>query len=793
MDLRIALNAIKSIGLGTGARVSRYSLLKMLQDRNYKDPRFQAPFNSPGSQKAIQSISSGVDIEYEYATLTIKFLTDDMVRVTWKPGLSPIPYSIAQQEWDPVGVELISSASATTVRSKELQIEINNLGGVAFYDSSGALLRIDHPPQNNRVAWRAATRFRLDEHLSGMGERAVPFNLMGQELLSWNTDPGGSYGSDKDPIYICTPVYIAIGSTGSYLIFYENSFPAIFNFSQDSEIEFLGGELRYYFIMGQPHRLLDRYTQLTGRPLLSPRWAFGYHQSRWGYHTEEDIRRIADGFAKNQLPLSAIHLDIDYMDGFRLFTVDKSRFPDLRKLSDDLKVKGINLVAIIDPGVKKDRDYPIYQSGIENDVFCKTPSKRVLHGVVWPGWSAYPDFTNPAARLWWGEQYKFMFDANIAGFWHDMNEPVSFVTSGDASLPKSTLHDLDGRRGNHLEAHNLYGLLMNRAAFETIRKIRTGQRPWMISRSGWAGLQRYAWNWTGDVASTWEALRQTVVILLGLGMSGHLFSGADIGGFSGNPSAELYLRWFQVSTFFPFFRTHSAVGTKPREPWSFGEPYTSIIRKFLKLRYKLIPYFYTLAREANLYGSPPVRPMFWHYPEWRPGWDISDQFTLGRDILVAPILDECSGREVILPPGDWFDFWEDEYFYGSQTISSRVNQERIPVFIRGGSILPMEIQGRLELHIYPDANLSGSGSIFSDAGDGYGDWRIDKFEFTGSEKKIDLSWSLTGEYPFEYVDCLLVLHAHRIKNATIDGEFCQVSGNTIVTRIFKHATIHLQE
>src|SRR4030065_1556338 len=322
------------------------------------------------------------------------------------------------------------------------------------------------------------------------------------------------------------------------------------------------------------------------------------------------------------------------MDGYRVFTINPVRFPDMKQLANELKDKGINIVTSINPAVKQDQTYSVFSDGLSKNVFCKFPDGNKFRGCSWPGWAVFPDFSDPKARKWWGEQYQSLLNAGISGFWHDMNEPSSFSAWGDITFPSITNHDMDSHDGNHVEAHNLYGLLMNRAGFEGCRKYSPDKRPWIFSRSGWAGLQRYAWNWTGDLETSWKSLKQTISTILGLGLSGHAFSGVDIGGFSGNPGAELYLRWFQMATFLPLFRTHSAIGTKPREPWLFGEPTTGIIRSFLKLRYKLLPYFYTLAWDTSQTGLPPLRPLFWVDPENQKLWDVDDEFLLGDGLLI---------------------------------------------------------------------------------------------------------------------------------------------------------------
>jgi alpha-glucosidase len=791
MELRNLVSTIKAIGTDTGARALWFCIKRLYHDFGYRSKLKFSVYHTPGKLIRFQDDKTGMQIQYSRAKLYISFLTSDMVRVIWEPGHKPLSYSIANNEWSPVILNREVTDTSIKLKTNSLELEVSKHGDIQFKNASREILRTDLPPRTNKNGWLADSKMRSDEHISGMGERALPLNLIGHTVTCWNKDPGGSYGSGDDPLYICTPVYFAYCHSGSYLIFYENSFPALFTFNQISHVEFAGGQLRYYFIYGDPDTILNRYTQLTGHPSMPPRWVFGYHQSRWGYHTEDQVRHVAQGFVDNRLPISAIHLDIDYMDGYRLFTIDQTRFPDLQRLSSDFKNQGINLVSIIDPAVKKDKTYTIYQSGLEKDVFCKVKTNQVLHGVVWPGWAAFPDFSKPETRTWWGEQYRFLLDMGIEGFWHDMNEPVSFSACNDNTLPLTTLHDCEGRGGNHEEIHNLYGFLMNKAAYEALLRLRPEKRPWIISRSGWAGLQRYAWNWTGDVASTWEALRQTIITIIGLGLCGHVFSGADIGGFSGNPSPDLYLRWFQASTFFPFCRTHSAIGTKPREPWSFGEPYLEIIRNYLELRYKLIPYFYTLAWKAHQTGSPLIRPMFWHYPQWSAGWDIEDQFFLGKDILVAPIVNEEAARVVKLPPGGWYDFWNDTYYSGEQDLKLITGLMNIPVFVRSGSIILMENSRRFEIHVYPENNSVGQTELYIDAGDGFGPWRIDTMEFKTIKNQSVITWKTQGKFPFPYHECLLVVHGNQISKAIVDDVEKKIDqANSIMLGQFSKAVLY---
>lgn len=539
-----------------------------------------------------------------------------------------------------------------------------------------------------------------------------------------NTDPGGHYAPGDDSLYLNIPLYISRAKQGCYLIFYENTHQGEFSFGEEtSTVAFKGGMARYYFTSGTVDEVVERYTELTGRAPLPPRWALGYHQCRWGYKSAQDVREVVAGFKRHNLPLDAIHLDIDYMDGYRVFTVDEERFPDLAALTAELKEDGIHTVTILDPGVKVDPNYALYREGVERGLFCKTPKGKPLKAQVWPGMCHFPDFTNPETRKWWGEQYEGLLAAGVDGFWHDMNEPAAFVGWGAPSLPSVTRYSMENRGalhprldalhledecheddgesrtathsskrsamqffgGNHIEANNIYGLTMNRAGYEALRKLAPQQRPWILSRSGWAGMQRYAWNWTGDVGGSWATLRQTLVTMLNIGLSGVPYTGSDIGGFGGHPSAELFTRWFQMAAFTPFFRGHSATGTPRREPWVYGEPYTSIIRDFLHLRRRLMPYLYTLAEEAAQTGAPLMRPLFWHFPAMDGlSSSVDDQFMLGDSLLVAPVLEEgAKTRRMTLPPGVWYDWWEGTAHEGESQVTVPVTLARIPVFVRG--------------------------------------------------------------------------------------------------------------
>lgn len=754
-------------------------------ERQFLTQATEAGFGKPGKLLRAEATARGANFYFELAELEVCFLATDLVRISWKPGMAPIPYAIARHEWQDVETQLTQTQTTCVVASNDLKVIVEEDGSLKYCDRQGQLIRLELPPQNKSQGWIHQAQLRPEESIYGLGERAATLNLraakdeqqQSKTYRMWNYDAAGMYAPGSDPMYLCIPVYLGLHSLGSYLVFYENSFDANFTFGETATADFTGGALRYYFTSGSPSQLLERYTELTGRAPLPPRWALGYHQSKWGYRTEDAVRKEAKAFQDHQLPLSAIHLDIDCQVGYRAFTIDPQRFPKLASFTQELAELGVQFIAILNPGIKYSRHSNLFLEGQILDGFCKLPNGKLVVAPVWPGWCVFPDFTNAKVRSWWSRQYAYLLDVGVAGFWHDMNEPAAFITSGDRSLPKVTQHYMEGRGGDHREAHNVYGLLQAEAGYASLRQYRQDKRPFIVSRAGWAGLQRYAWTWTGDVECTWAALRQTISIIIGLGLSGIPYSGPDIGGFQGNPSAELYLRWFQMATFFTFYRTHSSNNVEHRTPWTYGEPYLSMIRSFLKLRYRLLPYFYTLSWEATQKGHPPVRPLFWADSDEPKLWEVEDAFLLGDALLICPIVEEGGrSRQVILPSGSWYNFWDDTVFAGGQQVNLAAPLETIPVLVKAGSILPMEEHKQLTLHLYPPVEGESSTQLYSDAGDGYGASRLDKFHLVRLADGLELTWEEQGDYPFPYSSVQLHVHGLKLQQAWIDDTEINVQG-----------------
>jgi alpha-glucosidase len=839
-QVRVTAHAVHHLGLRTVGLILANSARRQLQHtRSGTAARDDATAVSPGAlQRAeVWNPRPGTALfHFERAQLEVAFLAPDVVRVSWAPGPTPVPYAIAGELSGPVPsvqahpIDALRVDGAWVLRSEALEVTVLPDGAVRTARPGGTLLRSESAPARRGPAWEQSFSLRHGERVCGLGEQASGIDLRGETVTLWNTDPGGSWGPGTGPLYLGVPVMVSAHRDGDVLTFYENSTRATFHFEEQSEnrdevatatVRFAGGVLRRYLVAGPVPHLMDRYSELTGRPALPPRWALGYHQSRWGYRFDADVRAITDGFAELGIPLSAVHLDIDYMRGFRVFTVDSDRFPDLGHLATHASTTGARLVTIIDPGVKVDPDYDVFCEGRDQHRFCTDATGHLAEGVVWPGRSAFPDFTDPGTRTWWAGKYRTLTDAGVAGIWHDMNEPTSIALLGDPTLPTSTRHHFDGRGGDHAEGHNLYGLLMNRSGFEGLREARPERRPFIVSRSGWAGMQRWAWNWTGDVASTWESMRQQIATVVGLGLSGVPYSGSDIGGFSGIPDDELYLRWLQMSVCMPYCRTHSVRGVPPREPWCFGEPTQRIIAAWIRFRYRLLPYLYTLAHVAAESGSPLIRPLWWPGPgtEETGTLDSDDVFLLGDALLVAPVTEPGAHRRAVpLPPGRWANVWGDAVDGGEVDAPL----ERIPLLARTGSIVPFDdgwsqaggpchIEGDTEsargpvvgdtlaldhaprllaFHCWPDDDGLAQGVCIDDEGDGEGPVRRDTLRVEGARAGESATWTWERSGDFSSPSAVrLVLHGLVAERAVVDGVEIAVSGMAFECPVFSELTL----
>ncbi|WP_046780268.1 glycoside hydrolase family 31 protein [Streptomyces yangpuensis] len=592
--------------------------------------------------------------------------------------------------------------------------------------------------------WGVRSEVSADARFFGLGGRASGPRLRDGAYRLWNTDPKGGFGPGVDPLYLTMPVQMVVADAGTHLVFHDNCWDGrvVLREGEEgvgsgpdrpgaSELRMEGGPLRCWVLVGTPARVLQGWSALTGGAAVPPGWALGYQHARWGFGSAAEVRRVVAGYAARGFALSAVHLDIDHYDGHRVFTVDEERFPDLPGLARELREQGVRLVSIVDPAVKAGD--ALHAAGLtvgSGGAFVRDARGREVRGEVWPGECAYPDFTDPEVRDWWGGLYEERLGQGFSGFWHDMNEPVSFAAFGDATLPRSARHAMDGAGGDHREGHNVYALGMARAGWEGLVRLRPEERPFLFSRSGWAGMQRYGGTWSGDVETSWEGLRASLALVIGLGLCGVPYSGPDVGGFGGSPSPELYVRWLQLGAYLPLFRTHSAIWAGRREPWEFGPEVEEQARAVTAERERLRPYFVTLAHMARRTGAPYVRPVWWGAPEDRRLRDCEDAFLLGDALLVAPVL-ECGAdrRAVRLPRGRWYDTATGAAHEGPGQILLDAPQGRIPVLARAGAVLPVRSAGGgVELEVWaPARGRTGSGVVVRDPGPGFGAGRVERY------------------------------------------------------------------
>jgi alpha-glucosidase len=659
---------------------------------------------------------AAIELNCASGALRLEFLAADLVRLRLRPieqeaWVPLFSYALdPAADWPQPSLNVQENAASLTLRTERLTCHVDKSPcRLSFYDATGQPLSEAVEGLGFRGEGVFCTRRLVEaEAIYGLGEKAFDLNLRGRKLEMWNTDPS-VYSPGDDPLYLSIPMLVALREGRAYGLFFDNPGRVRFELGQARpdrlRYEADSGELCAYFFAGPAMGdVLERYTRLTGRMPLPPRWMLGYHQSRWSYCPEQEVRDLAAEFRRRRIPCDAIHLDIDYLDGYRVFTWDQDRFPDPPRLLADLREQGFRVITILDPGVKVDPAYAVYDEGLRRDAFCKVPDGQSVVGPVWPGDCCFPDFTNPETRAWWGDLYRPLLDAGVSGFWNDMNEPTVF----GGEMPGNVAHPYDGRGVYHQEIHNVYGLQMARAGAEGLRRLRPDARVPVISRSGYAGLQRYALVWTGDNESTWAQLRLGVSVCLHLGMSGIALCGPDSGGFAGDCDGELLARWTQVGALTPFFRNHSALGTARQEPWVFGEPYESICRRWIDLRYELLPYVYTAAWQASQSGLPMMRPLALAFPGDVRTYSLADQFLLGDALLAAPIgYAGQRSRHVYLPGADWYDLWTGERLSGE--VEADAPLERMPLYVRAGSVLPlgppMQHSGEwppeaLRLHVY---------------------------------------------------------------------------------------------
>ena len=718
-----------------------------------KQPETGGNYEPLGTGELLDHDDRGLRVRAGSTTVEVTALAPDLFRVGMFPAGRPPRYdseAIAKEEWETVEVsmqesdeELTLSTTAATAR-----VSLHPLR-VGFSDHSGRQFAVDdeelgmgavETPGADIFSEPLGSPVRLykkreeGERYFGCGERTSGLEKTGSHQVFYNVDPPLGHTASFNNLYSSIPFTFSMTNGKAHGLFFDNTHRVEFDLALEDEDRAYygaeGGAIIYYVFCGPtPRDVVDRYTELTGRTPMPPMWSLGNQQCRYSYMNEEEVREVARGFRERDIPCDVIYLDIHYMDGFRVFTWNKERFPDPQRLISDLREQGFRVVTIVDPGVKVDENYSVYTDGREKDLYCKTHDGEEYHNAVWPGVCAFPDFTNPDTRRWWGENQSALTDEGVAGIWCDMNAPALFIPK--ATMPDDVVHP-GGRTGEakwHAQIHNTYGSLMARAAREGLLALRPDERPFVITRAGYAGLQRHAMQWTGDNSSWWEHLWMSMPQLQNLALSGIAWAGVDIGGFAGDTNAELLARWTEFGVFQPFCRNHTMLETRHQEPWAFGDPCDSVCRKMIKLRQRLLPYFYSLFDECHRTGAPILRPLLFEYPADETTYSADDEFLLGDALLIAPISRPgIEHRHVYLPEGTWFHYWSGERLEGPAHILTHAPLGNPAIYVKANTPIPMGPDAAhtgekptdpLTLIVYPTEG-AGESTIYEDSGDGFG-------------------------------------------------------------------------
>lgn len=702
--------------------------------------------------------SRGIEGKTASAIFDIRVYSDDIIRVrlTRNKTFNTVNYAL-DEEYTPESVpEITDKGNSIEITTHTLVavIEKKPVFRVQFKNKAGVVINEDVAGDafgtsfnGNKVT--IYKKMQEGERFVGLGETLGNLDKRGSGFTLNNTDTY-KYGDPRLSLYISIPFYIGIHDQQVYGLFYNNTFKSFFNFGLSTPFTSVaaeGGDADYFFLYGSSvGDVLKNYSSVTGRMPLPPLWSLGYHQSRCSYFPQEKVEWLAETFRKKKIPVDGIVLDADYQQDYQPFRTNLKRFPDMPGLSAKLAKLNIELTASVYPGVRIDSTYHSYTDGLNNDVFIKYKDGSLFKTEIAPLKIVLPDYTKPDTRRWWVGKMKWMQDNGISGYWNDMNEPAV----GGSYLPDNLAFDFDGRKAEAAEAKNVYGLLMARSSFEAAKEHRGGKRPFILTRSAFAGVQRYAAVWSGDNTASDEGLLSGVLLNNQMGLSGIPFVGPDLGGYIGDGTKDLFKRWMEVGVFSPYVRNHKEYFATANEPWSYGEEAEAISKTYIGLRYRLMPYIYTAFNEASQTGMPVARSLCINYPFDDKVYDntFQYQFLFGDALMVTPVTSKESQKKVYLPKGDWFDLFTEERFRGEREVIRAAPIYQLPVFVKASSIIPMQslVQSSkdkpsdtLYIHVF-NGDSSSRYNYYEDRGEGY-DYLLNyfckrTFDFNPAERKI---------------------------------------------------------
>lgn len=728
-------------------------------------------------------IDGGVLVHASAGSLRVLFYRHDVIKVSaLRSGdFDDFSYAVATTPTT-TAFDVLDQPHALILKSSSVQVVVDKgQVRVRFETLSGEVINEDDPGLGTEWIGDQVTTYKKlveGERFIGLGEKTGGLDRRGSHYVNWTTDAYGYHGG-QDPLYVSTPFYIGI-HRHLYGIFFDNTYKSFFNFgASNNRFSSFGadcGDMNYFFFAGQTiQEIIHGYTWLTGRMDMPPLWSLGYQQCRYSYYPDKEVKTLAKTFREKDIPADTIVLDIHYMDQYKIFTWDKKNFPDPQALLKELESAGFHVVVMCDPGIKVENGYHPYEDGKSKDVFLKYPDGQYYSGQVWPGWCHFPDFTKASTRDWWKNQLKAYSDLGIEGYWNDMNE----IATWGHGLPENIQFDFDGQKGTTRRGRNLFGFQMARSTYEGTKALMKGKRPFNLTRSGFSGVQRYAAVWTGDNVSYDEHMLLGVRLVNSLGLTGVAFAGYDAGGFVGEANTKLFTRWISIAALSPFFRGHTMINTRDAEPWSFGEEAEQIARNYIKLRYQLMPYIYSLFHEASTTGMPVQRSLAIQWPHEARVYDGTyyNQYLFGPSILVCPAESTRDILKIFLPEGEWYSLFTGTKYQGNQEIFLECPVHRLPVFVKGGSVIPMKKTGvntaaatdELILHVYEGANSTFE--LYQDDGATFdyqtGQASTRRIEYTRGEVRFGAT---EGTYASTYKTVTVVLHGFSASTVSCGSE-----------------------
>ncbi|MBI1315263.1 DUF5110 domain-containing protein [bacterium] len=666
-----------------------------------------------------------------YAPLTFRFRIDF--------GADPEPVSIcAAVPETPLELHFEPSEGGFECALKSIRIAVGPQGHLGFYHPDGRAWWIDDPigalEDQGRITLHKA--LQPGERFLGLGEKTGPLDKRGRQYQNWNTDRF-AYHPEDDPLYASIPFYIGLHSGLCYGVWIDEPGLSTFNFGASNHrfasVRTENGHLVGWFFAGADlAEVVYQHSRVTGTSELPPLWALGYQQCRYSYYPASELLELSRQFRARRIPCDTLYLDIHYMDDYKVFSWHDKRFRPLSAWSQPLQEAGFKVVAILDPGLKREEGYAPFDEALEKNWVLTHYDGEPYWAEAWPGLCAFPDFVNPKARTWWSEwvaRWLSESEGCIDGLWTDMNEPAVW----GKSVPDTLISQTDQGPEAHRVNHNAYGYFMAQATWEGLQRFRPNKRPFVLSRAGYSGQQRIGALWTGDNSSGPDHLMLSARMMAGMGLSGVPFCGADVGGFIGEAQPELFGRWMQLGAFSPLFRGHSMIHSRDAEPWSFGEEVEEICRNAIGLRYRLLPLFYQGFDEHHRTGLPVLRSLAFEHPfedaVYQP--EFENQFAVGKALLVAPFAQARGYGKIWLPEGRWYDLYTDRIWEGGVHVLE-LKPNALPVFVRAGRGFPAQSvvqhtaerpQAR-ELHLY--WGEPGQFEVYEDAGEGYA-YRVDDF------------------------------------------------------------------